>query len=150
VDSACGFTATNRNVSASVDWRSILTPVKNQGACGSCWAYSTTAAVEAVTAIMTGERLVLSEQELTDCNWQSSHCDGGNIEVRELRALTRVCKGLRQILPAHLCIRATPPGGKITQRGLSMLPRRKGTSGWWRTGWGPSRTTRTTTQTTPT
>ena len=80
VDSKCGFTAANRNVSSAVDWRSILSPVKNQGACGSCWAYSTTAAVEAVTAIMTGERLVLSEQELTDCNWQSSHCDGGNIE----------------------------------------------------------------------
>eukprot|EP00238_Polyblepharides_amylifera_P002842 CAMPEP_0196584986 /NCGR_PEP_ID=MMETSP1081-20130531/49222_1 /TAXON_ID=36882 /ORGANISM="Pyramimonas amylifera, Strain CCMP720" /LENGTH=412 /DNA_ID=CAMNT_0041906385 /DNA_START=64 /DNA_END=1302 /DNA_ORIENTATION=+ len=85
LDSSCGFSAQEQQTSFSkgVDWREkegVLGPVKNQGACGSCWAYSVTAAVEAVTAIMTEKPVLLSEQELTDCNWLGSYCDGGNVE----------------------------------------------------------------------
>jgi len=65
----------------SVDWTAtsspVVTPVKNQGQCGSCWSFSTTGAVESRYAIKTGELHILSEQELVDCDTKDSGCNGG-------------------------------------------------------------------------
>uniref|UniRef100_A0A7N0T149 Cysteine protease n=1 Tax=Kalanchoe fedtschenkoi TaxID=63787 RepID=A0A7N0T149_KALFE len=64
----------------SVDWRKkgAVAPVKNQGSCGSCWAFSTVAAVEAVNQIVTGKMVTLSEQELVDCDKAFNQgCNGG-------------------------------------------------------------------------
>ncbi|KAM1981741.1 hypothetical protein ACFX15_038194 [Malus domestica] len=72
------------SVPPSVDWRKngAVTPVKDQGHCGSCWAFSTVVAVEGVNQIKTKNLVSLSEQELVDCDTEQNHgCNGGLMEL---------------------------------------------------------------------
>lgn len=61
------------------DWRAFngVTPVKNQGSCGSCWAFTAAAVTESQYAIHRSTMLDLAEQELVDCDMTDAGCDGG-------------------------------------------------------------------------
>ena len=66
----------------SVDWVSAgaVTPVKDQGQCGSCWAFSSTGALEGAHFVKSGELLSFSEQQLVDCaglKYGNLGCNGG-------------------------------------------------------------------------
>lgn len=65
---------------ANFDWRnrtpSVVTPVKGQGSCGSCWAVAATAVMESVIAIQTGFLFELSPQQITSCAPNPKKCGG--------------------------------------------------------------------------
>jgi len=67
---SCGkYSNHEDNLPEVVDWikKGVVNPVRDQGQCGSCWAFATTANSESVWAIYSGKLLDLSEQYLVDC-----------------------------------------------------------------------------------
>lgn len=78
---APGLTSSNQAIPTSVDWRIMgaVTPVKDQGICGSCWTFGTTGAIEGAYFVKHGKSIRLSEQDLVDCSWGfgNNGCDGG-------------------------------------------------------------------------
>lgn len=68
------------NVPASVDWETAgaVTKVKNQGDCGSCWAFSAVAAIEGAYWLATKKLVSLSEQNVMDCSSKAA-CSGGSM-----------------------------------------------------------------------
>jgi len=74
------YVTDSRSLPASKDWRNtvpaVLTGVKDQGQCGSCWAHSTAEAVETSWALATGELFVLSQQQIASCTHNPLDCGG--------------------------------------------------------------------------
>jgi cathepsin K len=68
-----------RDLPSNFNWVDMdgVTPVKDQGQCGSCWAFSATAELEARIKIEYGVELNLSEQQVVQCNPYGADCDGG-------------------------------------------------------------------------
>ncbi len=71
----------------SIDWRNkgVVSAIRDQQSCGSCWAFSTVATLESAVAIKTGNLYDLSEQELVSCanlknGYSSLGCNGGTYE----------------------------------------------------------------------
>jgi hypothetical protein len=74
-----------RQATSSYDWRNsgAVTAIRNQGACGACYTFSSNAAIEGMYKISTGQLTQLSDQMLLDCAQGTGNlgCNGGNMEV---------------------------------------------------------------------
>jgi len=70
---------TGKSVPSFVDWRTkgAVSPLKDQGDCGSCWSFSSTGSAESLHYLKYGKMEYLSEQYLVSCSLESSGCQGG-------------------------------------------------------------------------
>lgn len=74
------------NLPDAVDWtaQKAVAAVRNQGNCGSCWAFSACGALEGLHAISTGKLDVFSTQQLVDCaggSYANEGCNGGQMDA---------------------------------------------------------------------
>merc|ERR1711998_318185 len=81
-DAHLGELEVRSEIADSVDWstdRSVVNPVKDQGQCGSCWAFSAVGTVESAYALAAGKLGSYAEQQLVDCDTTggSEGCNGG-------------------------------------------------------------------------
>ena len=79
IEKCSGIFFNYTNNITSIDWRAagVVTNVKNQGNCGSCWAFSAVGAIEGQHAIKNKILVSLSEQNLVDCSISNFGCGGG-------------------------------------------------------------------------
>lgn len=92
---------TGETLPDSVDWHDAgaVTPIKDQGQCGSCWSFSTTGGLEGAYQIKSGQLISLSEQQYVDCApFPNQGCNGGSMDF-----------GLRYAKDHDLCLEDSYP-----------------------------------------
>jgi len=79
LDDSPRFENVDTSLADAVDWtqRGAVNPIKNQGQCGSCWAFSTVGTLESAYKISAGTLYSLAEQQLVDCDKSDNGCSGG-------------------------------------------------------------------------
>ena len=89
---------------SAFDWRSLngCTPIRNQGGCGSCWAFATVGALECAIKIREGVSVDLSEQWLISCNLSEWDCGGGWYAHDYHRSATDPCHGTGAVLESDM------------------------------------------------
>jgi C1A family cysteine protease len=123
----------NETLPESVDWtqKGAVTKAKNQAACGSCWAFSTTGALEGAWAIATGKLVSFSEQQLVDCSKKFGEmgCGGGSMDGGfQYAESTSMCtedsypyKAKNGICLASNCDVGLPKGGVVGFKDVKTL-----------------------------
>ncbi|UCE62105.1 MAG: hypothetical protein JSU63_10420 [Phycisphaerales bacterium] len=99
----------NRDLPASFDWRTrgCCTPVKDQGQCGSCWAFATVGVLEQSIRIRDGLSVDLSEQWLVSCNRENWGCWGGSRAHHYFGEAMDVCRETGAVKEADFPYTAT-------------------------------------------
>jgi cathepsin F len=102
------------SVPRSFDWRTkgVVAPIRQQGSCGGCYAFSTAANIESQYAIKRGKLINLSEQQIINCNNFAVGCHGGNLGLA-FRYLIKspglsLSSSLRYIARKERCTRSVP------------------------------------------
>ena len=96
------FSADRGSLPGRFDWRDyvVLPPVRDQGGCGACWAFSTLGALECIIKIKDGVDVDLSEQWLVSCNQEGWGCAGGWFAHDYLQWKTDPCSGTGPVMEA--------------------------------------------------
>lgn len=129
------------DIPTEIDWSNVgaVTPVKDQGQCGSCWAFSTTGSVESAYYLKTGKLVSLSEQQLVDCSgsYQNQGCNGGLMDYGfqyikdkgiclekdyKYTATDGTCKKCKSVTKINSYVDVTPNSESELQKAVALQP----------------------------